>query len=142
LVISALMGSEVNPTTRMGRGRFTYPASHAQNAVLDPRAIPLGARLRLKNSDASQAKVDAYSAASPAYGRVLKALQQYGLIVADGGGDLDMCGTYDPRWNSVGQDWVNAFRFGTGVGGTSKIINWTDFELIVFGWPNEPGVVH
>jgi hypothetical protein len=32
--------------------------------------------------------------------KVFRAMQRYGLIVADNGSDMYVTGTYDPRWNN------------------------------------------
>ncbi len=64
-------------------------------------ALPMGARLRLKASK----DLSSYSAAVR---RIFRAMQVYGLIVADNGSDLYISGTMDARWNN---DELNpAFR--------------------------------
>jgi hypothetical protein len=53
----------------------------------------MGARLRLK------AGRD-LSGFTPEMQRIFRAMQRYGLIVADNGSDLYVSGTYDTRWNN------------------------------------------
>jgi hypothetical protein len=90
-----------------------YPASHRAGSTLN--ALPMGARLRLKSS-----KV--LSGFPPDMQRIFRAMQRYGLIVADNGSDLYVSGTYDTRWNN---DVLNpAFR-GLAAG---------DFEVIKLGY--------
>jgi hypothetical protein len=75
----------------------------------------MGARLRLKASKS----VSAY----PGYlQRVFRAMQIYGLIVADNGSDMYVTGTMDSRWNN---DELNP-AFGS--------LTAADFEVIQLGW--------
>jgi hypothetical protein len=82
----------------------------------------MGARLRLKASvDITQRTSD------PNLQKVFRAMQKYGLIVADNGSDMYVTGTYDTRWNN---DILNpAFRNLTA----------NDFEVIELGY-NPPAV--
>ena len=77
-------------TVRATNG-YVYPASH--RAGSQPGALPMGARLRLKASRD-------ISGFAPEIQRVFRAMQRYGLIVADNGTDLYVTGTYDTRWNN------------------------------------------
>lgn len=99
-------------TVRRTNG-YVWPASHrAENSS---GALPMGARLRLKASkDLSR---------YPAYiQNIFRAMQAYGLIVADNGRDMYVTGAMDRRWNN---DELNpAFRdLTTG-----------DFDVISLGW--------
>jgi hypothetical protein len=75
----------------------------------------MGARLRLKASK----DISSF----PNYTRnIFRAMQTYGLIIADNGSDMFVSGTMDSRWNN---DELNpAFR------GLSA----NDFEVIQLGW--------
>jgi hypothetical protein len=79
----------------------------------------MGARLRLKASR----NLSAYS---PDIQRIFRAMQRYGLIVADNGSDMFVSGTMDPRWdNGV----LNpAFH--------SLIAD--DFDVVQLGWKGNP----
>jgi hypothetical protein len=77
-------------TVRATNG-YVYPASH--RAGSQPGALPMGARLRLKASRD-------LSGFTPEIQKILRAMQRYGLIVADNGSDLYVTGTYDTRWNN------------------------------------------
>jgi hypothetical protein len=58
----------------------------------------------------------------PEIQRIFRAMQRYGLIVADNGSDMYVSGVFDPRWNN---DVLNsAFR----------AFNANDFEVIELGW--------
>ena len=92
---------------------YVYPASHRAGSTAG--ALPMGARLRLKaDRDLSGFR--------PELQRMFRAMQRYGLIVADNGSDMYISGQFDTRWdNSV----LNpAFRSLTA----------SDFEVITLGW--------
>jgi hypothetical protein len=79
-------------TTRKTQRAYCFPARHFASRSEDPALPPMGLRVRLKRSfDVSgfppQAQV------------ILKALQEYGMILADNGGDWFVSGAPDPRWN-------------------------------------------
>lgn len=76
---------------RTQRG-YIHPAIHFASSSSDPSLPPMGLRLRLKASFSlagyhGQALV------------VLRALQRYGLIVADNGSSWFITGAPNPRWN-------------------------------------------
>jgi hypothetical protein len=101
-------------TVRATNG-YVYPASHRAGSTAG--ALPMGARLRLKASvDVTQRTSD------PNIQKIFRAMQKYGLIVADNGSDMYITGTYDTRWNN---DILNpAFRNLTA----------SDFEVIQLGY--------
>ena len=70
---------------------FIAPASHSAGKA-DPALPPMGARLRLRaDFDLSGVTGDALV--------ILKAMQRYGLIVADNGSAWFVSGATDSRWN-------------------------------------------
>ena len=101
-------------TVRATNG-YVYPASHRAGSTAG--ALPMGARLRLKASvDVTQRTSD------PNIQKIFRAMQKYGLVVADNGSDMYVTGTYDTRWNN---DILNpAFRNLTA----------SDFEVIQLGY--------
>jgi hypothetical protein len=107
-------------TVRATNG-YVWPASHRAGSTTG--ALPMGARLRLKASKN-------LSAFGPEMQRIFRAMQRYGLIVADNGSDMYVTGTMDGRWdNGV----LNpAFQALTA----------DDFEVVQLGWrgnrPNAP----
>jgi hypothetical protein len=104
-------------TVRATNG-YVYPASHRAGST--PGALPMGARLRLKASRD-------ISGFRPEIQKIFRAMQRYGLIVADNGSDLYVSGTHDTRWNN---DVLNpAFRALTA----------NDFEVIHLGIRGLPG---
>ena len=85
----------------------------------------MGARLRLKASKD-------LSGFRPELQRIFRAMQRYGLIVADNGSDMYISGTFDTRWdNSI-------------LNPAFAALSASDFEVIQLGWkpasglPNQP----
>jgi hypothetical protein len=99
-------------TVRRTNG-YVWPASHRAGNTAG--ALPLGARLRLKPTK----DLSGY----PVYiQNMFRAMQTYGLIVADNGSDMYITGSMDPRWNN--RELNPAFRSLTA----------GDFEVIELGW--------
>ena len=96
---------------------YVYPASHrAGNTAW---ALPMGARLRLKASRS-------LSGFTPEAQKIFRAMQRYGLIVADNGSDMYVSGTYDNRWNN-------------GVLNPAfSAIKASDFEVVKLGYQPPP----
>jgi hypothetical protein len=112
-------------TVRATNG-YVWPASHRAGSTAG--ALPMGARLRLKSSKD-------LSGYRPEIQRIFRAMQRYGLIVADNGSDMYVSGTMDARWdNSV----LNpAFHSLTA----------DDFDVVELGWqgaspPRAPTNLH
>lgn len=99
-------------TVRATNG-YVWPASHQAGSTTG--ALPMGARLRLKSTRS-------LSGYSPIVAKIFRAMQIYGLIVADNGSDMYISGTMDARWNN--DDLNPAFRSLTA----------DDFEVIQLGW--------
>src|SRR5580765_3591950 len=79
-------------TVRATKGHV-YPASHTAGTTSG--ALPMGARLRLKASvNVTQRTSD------PHMQKILRAMQKYGLLVADNGSDMYITGTHDTRWDN------------------------------------------
>ena len=80
----------------------------------------MGARLRLKASVDGQDP--ALRSNDPNVRKIFRAMQKYGLIVADNGSDMYISGTFDVRWDN---DILNP-AFGT--------LRASDFEVVKLGW--------
>jgi hypothetical protein len=80
-------------TLQNSRAAFVPPASHWAATSTNANAAPMGMRLRLKASF----DVSKFSAANQV---ILKALQQYGMIMADNGSNMYISGAPDERWNN------------------------------------------
>jgi hypothetical protein len=103
-------------TVRATNG-YVWPASHRAGSTSG--ALPMGARLRMKASKD-------LSGFRPEIQRIFRAMQRYGLIVADNGSDMYVSGTMDARWDN---DVLNpAFRGITA----------DDFEVVQLGWRGNP----
>ena len=71
---------------------YIHPATHLASSITDTNAPPMGLRLRLKASfDTSKYRGDTLV--------VLRALQRYGMFVADNGSNWYISGGTDGRWN-------------------------------------------
>ncbi|HSN22827.1 MAG TPA: hypothetical protein VLS45_01440, partial [Methylomicrobium sp.] len=104
-------------TVRATNG-YVYPASHRAGSTSG--ALPMGARLRLKPLVNGLDPV--LRTSDPNLQKIFRAMQKYGLVVADNGSDMYITGTFDKRWNN---DILNpAFAALTA----------SDFEVIQLGW--------
>jgi hypothetical protein len=103
-------------TVRATNG-YVWPASHRAGST--GGALPMGARLRLKSTKN-------LASFTPDAQRIFRAMQRYGLIVADNGSDMYVTGTLDARWNN---SVLNpAFQALTAA----------DFEVVQLGWKGTP----
>ncbi len=109
--------------TIRGVNGFVYPASHEATLSTDASAPALGTRLRLKPSFALSGYPSAATAIDrAAMDRVVTAMKEYGLIVADNGSDMYVSGAYDTRWdNGIWNPFFGGIRAG-------------DFEVVEQGW--------
>lgn len=80
-------------TLQSSRAAFVPPASHYASNSSNANAAPMGMRLRLK----STFNLSGYSQANQV---ILKAMQQYGLIMADNGSSMYVSGAPDDRWDN------------------------------------------
>jgi hypothetical protein len=80
-------------TLSQSRAAFVAPASHFASFVDDPALAPMGMRMRLK----AGFDTSGYSAANQV---ILKALKQYGMIMADNGSSMYISGVPDERWDN------------------------------------------
>lgn len=116
------IGHAFRVTVRATDG-YVYPASHRAGSTAG--ALPMGARLRLKTS--VNGSDPALRTSDPNVRKIFRAMQKYGLIVADNGSDMYVTGTFDLRWNN---DILNpAFA----------LLSASDFDVIELGW--RPGCV-
>src|SRR5207248_7151374 len=116
------IGHAFRVTVRATNG-YVYPASHRAGSTSG--ALPMGARLRLKaNVNGTD---PALRTSDPNAQKIFRAMQKYGLIVADNGSDMYITGTFDTRWNN---DILNpAF----------SLLSASDFEVIQLGWTPPAG---
>ncbi len=100
-------------TLQHSKAAFVLPATHWASNSSNAAAAPMGARFRLKASF----NMSGYSAANQV---ILKALQQYGMIMADNGSSMYLSGAPDSRWDN---DDLHA------LGGVKA----SDFEVVALG---------
>ncbi|HEY3417199.1 MAG TPA: hypothetical protein VGM23_09975 [Armatimonadota bacterium] len=100
-------------TCRRTRRAYIPPARHFASRSTDPSLPPMGMRVRLK------AGFD-ISGYPPADQVILTALKQYGMILADNGGDWFISGAPDPRWNDEELNFL-------------KRVKGSDFEVVQMG---------
>ncbi|HEY5970675.1 MAG TPA: Calx-beta domain-containing protein [Pseudoxanthomonas sp.] len=112
---------EINHALRMtlrASNGHVYPASHTAGSAQG--ALPMGARLRLKalvnGADPALRTND------PIARKIFRAMQKYGLIMADNGSDMYISGTFDVRWDNG--ELNPAF----------STLRASDFEVIQLGW--------
>jgi len=100
-------------TIQKSRRGYVAPASHFASRSNDAKLPPMGMRVRLKASyDTSKLHGSALV--------IAKALQTYGMIVADNGGDWFLSGSPNAKWND---EELN----------TLKSIRGRDFEVVKMG---------
>jgi hypothetical protein len=90
-VLSGSITHAIRMTAQVTDRSFLWPARHQAGSASNPNLPPMGARFRLKagfdiSSFSAQAQV------------VLRAMQHYGLIVADNGSNWYFGGTADSGW--------------------------------------------
>lgn len=83
----------IRVTTDVTRRVFIWPARHQAGSTDDPGAPPMGARFRLR----ADYPLTGYS---PSARVVLRAMKEYGLVLADNGSPWYFQGTSDERWPS------------------------------------------
>jgi hypothetical protein len=103
-------------TVRSTNG-YVWPASHRAGSTTG--ALPMGGRLRLKASKN-------LSSFPPEMQRIFRAMQRYGLIVADNGSDMYITGTMDARWNN------------SVLNPAFQALMASDFDVVQLGWKPTP----
>jgi hypothetical protein len=91
-----VVAGEVDHAIRITAARtdrsYLWPARHQAGAASDPDLPPMGARFRLQAGfDISPFRPDTQA--------VLRAMQRYGVIVADNGSNWYFTGTSEPGWD-------------------------------------------
>ncbi len=129
--------------SRMMKGAFVHPASHGTSGTgehgasdTSPNAIPYGSRLRLKSTFnvagfSAGNHADGGAAADVAARVVLRTLQKYGMVLADGG-SVPLTAEWDwyttHKWSEFGMDpntqSGSHLLYGIAV---------TDFEVVYTG---------
>ena len=85
----------------------------------------MGARLRLKANVGGQDP--ALRTSDPNVQKIFRAMQKYGLMVADNGSDMYITGTFDTRWNN------------SILNPAFSLLTASDFEVVQLGWTPSSG---
>ncbi len=116
-----LPSSVINP-------QYIYPASHIVNDLQASNKVPFGARLRLANNSAVNMLIQNMPAESQI---VARAMQQYGLIVADIGSAMYVTGASSTTDNvdspTFKQVWDTSDIFASN---GLKVLTAADFEVV------------
>ena len=80
-------------TAPLTRRAYVWPARHYASSATDPNLPPMGQRFRLR----ADFDVNGFS---PTNQVILRALQDYGLILADNGSAWFLSGVPDERWDN------------------------------------------
>jgi hypothetical protein len=92
-VAAGEIGHAIRFTVPQTRRAYVWPARHFASSLTDSRFPPMGQRFRLKTSfDISPYPREVQV--------ILRALQQYGMILADNGSAWFISGQPDERWNN------------------------------------------
>lgn len=91
-VASGTISHALRFTVPQTRNTFVWPGRHQASSLTDPQYPPMGLRFRLKASF----DISGYS---PSMQVILRALKQYGMMVADNGSAWYLSGVPDPRWD-------------------------------------------
>jgi hypothetical protein len=98
-------------TVEETRSGYIFPATHSASDSNDVTLPPMGLRLRL-NASYSLTRFHGQSLV------ILRALKQYGMIVADNGSSWYISGAADKRWND---DDLNQLK--TVPGSAFQVVN-------------------
>jgi hypothetical protein len=90
-VATGRIGHAIRFTAQQTRRSYVWPARHYASYSSDPHLPPMGQRFRLR------ASFDV-SGFSPQARVILTALKEYGMMLADNGGDWFLSGAPDSRW--------------------------------------------
>lgn len=113
VIEQGFIGHALRFTVQNTRHAYVSPARHYASSSTNPNLPPMGMRVRLKGS------VD-ISSFSPAMQVILRAMKQYGMMVADNGSNWYVSGAPDPRWSD--SDLHNL-----------GLIKGSDFEVVQMG---------
>ena len=113
VIEQGLIAHALRFTVQNSRHAYVAPARHFASSSTSVNLPPMGMRVRLK------ASVN-ISGFSPAMQVILRAMKQYGMIVADNGSNWYISGAPDPRWNETELHSLSA-------------IKGSDFEVVQMG---------
>ncbi len=92
-------------TAQISRTAYVYPATHQAGSTGSINAPPMGLRVRLKSTFNINNSVF-----SPNVRVILRAMQKYGMILADNGSNWYVSGTHDPLWDDEELSFLNRVK--------------------------------
>lgn len=92
-VLSGHINHAIRFTVPQTQNTFVWPARHEASSLTGNQYPPMGARFRLK----AGFNISTFSASNQV---ILKALQTYGMMLADNGSSWFISGAPDSRWNN------------------------------------------
>jgi hypothetical protein len=99
-------------TANTTRTAYVYPATHEAGGTSSVNAPPMGMRVRLRST---------FNVNNPSFSAnvrvILRAMQKYGMILADNGSNWYVSGSHDPLWND---DELSAL----------SIVKGSDFDVV------------
>ena len=109
-VASGVIQHAIRLTVPQTLNSYAWPARHFASSLTDPKYPAMGQRFRLRSSF----NISSYTADVQV---ILRALQIYGMFVADNGSAWYISGAPDPRWNNNNL-------------GTLRNLHGSDFEAV------------
>jgi hypothetical protein len=94
VVVQGKLRHSLRFTVRRTRRAYVEPARHFASRSNDPALPPMGMRVRLKQSF----PIEGFPASTKT---ILTGLKEYGMLLADNGGDWFISGAPDVRWNDA-----------------------------------------
>lgn len=92
-------------TVAHSRRAYIPPATHFASSATDSNLPPMGMRVRLK----AGFNISGYPAQAQV---ILRAMKEYGMMLADNGSDFYFSGTADARWNDSVNDTLKRVKVG------------------------------
>ncbi len=116
-------------TVNRTRNEYVWPARHAASRNSDAALPPMGSRWRLKaNFDDTTCRADEHSgqAFPPEARKLIRALKQYGMMLADNGASIRLTTDADPRWGELTSETSPNWIFN----GWTHCLRGSDFEVV------------
>ena len=92
-IVAGAINHAIRFTVPKTQNTYVWPARHEASSLTGTQYPPMGARFRLKASF----NISTFSATNQI---ILRAMQQYGMMIADNGSSWYISGVPDSRWNN------------------------------------------
>jgi hypothetical protein len=118
-----ILAGSINHAIRFTLSRtadgYVWPARHEAGSYSFSQHLPMGARLRLKDSF----NINAFSS-DPSVRIILQAMKTYGIILADNGSNMYFSGAPDSRWDD---DALH--QFGSLTSGNFEVVDTCSMQV-------------